>query len=518
MSITSTSTLQQTADLERKTAKRQIRGSSLLLLGRLLTKGINFAVQVMIVRYLSQAEYGAFAYALAIVSMIQAVVTFGLDRAITRFVPIYQELNAYDKLFGTLIMVVSTMVSLGLGAALLFYSLQTFIAQTFISDQQAVALLLIMVFLAPIQALDELLLGLFAVLANPKAIFFRKHVVAPCLKLAVVLLLIMSQGTVFFLAKGYLAATTLGVAIYLVFLVRMLRQQNLFQHFNRQTLTIPWREVLTFTVPLLTSELVYVVMHTTDAIMLEYFQDITQVALLRAVQPTALLNQLVIASFATLFTPMAARMFARDDRQGINNLYWQTAIWIAVFSFPIFIVTFSIAQPITVLLYGSRYEQSAVILALLSFGYYFNAALGFNGLTLKVYGQLRYIVVLNILAALTNLIVNLLLIPHYGALGAAIGTTATLIVHNILKQTGLRLGTGISLFEMRYFRVYLIISAAALSVLLAQWLTDAPVTISLALAGIASLLVLRLNRHLLNVSQTFPELLRLPLMRHILGS
>ena len=45
---------------------RQIRGSSLMLVGRALSMGVNFAVQVLIVRYFAnaKAEYGAFAFAL----------------------------------------------------------------------------------------------------------------------------------------------------------------------------------------------------------------------------------------------------------------------------------------------------------------------------------------------------------------------------------------------------------------------------------------------------------------------
>jgi O-antigen/teichoic acid export membrane protein len=497
--------------------RRQIRGSSMLLAGRLLSKGVNFAVQVMIVRYLSKADYGAFAYALSIVSLGQSLATFGLDRAITRFVPIYHEQRDYGKLFGTIVMVMSTILSLGLAIALLLNAFQGFIGQSFIDDQEALALLLTLIFLAPVQAIDELLVGLFAVFASPRAIFFRKYVLAPGLKVAVVLVLILGHSSVFFLASGYLAAGVVAVAICAVILFRMLRDQGLFQHFNLGTMSMPWREVFSFTIPLLTSDLVYMVMNTMDAVVLERSGGVADVAALRAVQPTAAMNQLVLASFATLFTPLAARMFARDDREGINNLYWQSAIWIAVFSFPIFAMTFSLAHPMTVLLYGARYEQSAIILALLSFGYYFNAALGSNGLTLKVYGKLRYIVTLNIMAAVVNLGAILLLIPRYGAFGAAIGTCGTLIVHNILKQTGLRLGTGINIFDWRYFRVYLVISLSALGLLLVQSLTSASAVVSIVLAAVASLVVFMFNRRLLDVSQTFPELLRIPLMRYILG-
>jgi O-antigen/teichoic acid export membrane protein len=500
------------------TTKRQIRGSSLLLSGQFLSKAINFAVQVLIVRYLSKADYGAFGYALSVVALVESFAIFGLDRAVTRFLPIYHEQRDYNKLFGTLLMVVSTIVSLGLALVLLLYAFQGVVGQTMIQDQRALELLLILVFLAPIQAIDTVLVGMFAVFTGARAIFFRKHLLGPGLKLAVVLLLILSHGNVFFLAGGHLVAGLLGISIYIVMLVQALRKQELFQHFQWSSVRIPWREILMFTVPLLTSDLVYVVMNSLDAVMLQYFHGTVDVAALRAVQPTAKMNQMVLASFGLLFTPAAARLFARNDRQGINDLYWQNAIWIAVASFPIFVLTFSLARPITVLLYGERYAQSALILALLSFSYYFNAALGQNGLTLKVFGKVRYVVVINVLAVLVNVGANLLLIPRYGALGAAYSTAGTLILHNILKQAGLRLGTGIDLFEWRYFRGYLVIILSAAGLLLLQWLTDAPVYISILLAALASLVVLRLNRHLLNVHQHFPELLRLPLMKQILGA
>jgi O-antigen/teichoic acid export membrane protein len=377
--------------------------------------------------------------------------------------------------------------------------------------------LLVLVFLSPVQAIDDLLIGMFAVFTGPRAIFFRKHVLAPMLKLSVLLLLMLGQSNVFLLAIGYVAAGALGIAICVVLLWRSLRQQGILEQFSLRALVIPWREILFFTIPLLSSDLVYVVMNTMDAVMVQYFYNSLDVAGLRAVQPTAKLNQMVLMSFGVLFTPTAARLFARQDRAGINNLYWQNAVWTAVASFPIFVLTFSLARPITALLYGERYADSALIMALLSFAYYFNAALGQNGLTLKVFGHVRYIVVINIVVVAANLLINLLLIPRYGALGAAIGTTSALVLHNILKQVGLRRGTGINLFEWQYLRVYLSITFVAVALWLVQWLTSAPSYVSILLAAIGSLIVLRYNRRMLNVAQTFPELLRLPLVKRILG-
>lgn len=502
---------------KKSATERQLRGSSLLLVGRILSKGVGFLVQVLTVRYLAKSDYGAFAYALSIVAVGETIATFGLDRAVTRFLPIYHERDEYGKLYGTIFLVFSTIATLGLGMILIFYGLQDFIGQNLIDDQLALALLLILIFLAPVQALDTMLNGLFAVFSKPSAIFFRKYVLGPALKLGVVLLLILGGSGVQFLAAGYLAAGVIAVVIFSVVLFRALQEMGLVAQFSLRGMQFPVREILSFTIPLMTSDLVYVLMGSVDAILLEYFQGTVDVAALRAVQPTAKLNQIVLASFALLFTPAAARMFAKNDAEGINNLYWQNAVWVAVASFPVFALTFSLAQPITVLFFGERYADSAIILALLSFGYYFNAALGQNGLTLKVFGKVRYVMVINIAVAILNVVANLLLIPKYGALGAAVGTFITLMIFNLLKQGGLAMGTGIKLLDPAYYRVYLVIGLGAGGLLLLQLLTNAPWYVSIVLAALVSLAVVVLNRDSLNVEDTFPELLRLPLMPYLFG-
>ena len=199
------------------------------------------------------------------------------------------------------------------------------------------------------------------------------------------------------------------------------------------------------------------------------------------------------------------------------DLYWRTAIWMAIVSFPLFALTFTMAQALTLLLYGERYADSAVYMALLSFGYYFNTALGFNGLTLRIFGGIRYTVAINLLAVVANVVLNLLLIPPYGALGAAVGTTLTLVIHNLLKQAGLRLGTGINIFEWQHLRVYLIIIGATALLLVINTVLAPPAILQLVLAGVVSLAVLLLNRNSLQMGATFPELRRLPFSRFFLG-
>ncbi|HEX2281079.1 MAG TPA: flippase [Thermomicrobiales bacterium] len=495
---------------------RHLRGSSLLTAGRGISLLVNFGVQVLIVRYLSQEGYGAFAYALSIVAVGQSLVTLGLDRAVTRFVPIYEERGQYDRLFGTLVLSAGTVVALGVAFVITVVALQGWLAGSVV-DRQIGSVLAILAVLAPVQAYDGLLVGMFAVFGNAWAIFLRKHVLGPLLKLGAVLALISVGSGVEFLAAGYVAAGFVGIVLYSILLWRLLVRRGLLGHLRNRGISLPYREVFGFALPLLSSDLVYVVLSASDVILLEHFHDAAEVASFRVVHSAAVLNQLVFTSFALLFTPVAARMFAREDHVGINQLYWRTATWLAVFSFPIFALTFSLAGPVTVTLYGERYADSALYLALLSLGYYFNVALGFNGLTLKVVGRLRYIVSLNVLAAVANVGLNLLLIPQFGALGAAIGTSATLIIHNVLKQAGLGLTTGIQIFAWSTLRVYGVIAVAIAFLAAVAALFELNVVTQLALTAGTAVIVLLLNRRVLRLGDTFPALVRNRLGRRIFG-
>jgi O-antigen/teichoic acid export membrane protein len=187
----------------------------------------------------------------------------------------------------------------------------------------------------------------------------------------------------------------------------------------------------------------------------------------------------------------------------------------SVLSFPVFVLTFSFAQPLTEFLYGARYARSGAVLALLALGSYTNVALGFNLQTLKVLQRLRYIVLVSFVAALLDIGLNLLMVPSHGAVGAAIGTAATLIIYNLLMQLGLLPTSNFSAFDRRYLRVYLSVALGAGGLFLVQSLRSLSLHLALLLAACMSFLVFSITRKKLRIAETFPELLRMPLLRLI---
>lgn len=504
------------SDARLKVAKRQIRGSSLLLSGRGLAIGAKLASQMLVVRYLSTADYGAWAYALTVVAFLGNFVHLGLDRAVSRFAAIYHEREEYDKFFGILFLVTGTILTLGCVFAASLYAFPEQIERLMGAGNQPIILLFIMIFLVPLAALDQLLIQLFAIFGRARAIFFRRYLLAPALQLGVVLLLVLLEAGVSFLACGWLVAVLLGVAINVVLLLRLLRQEGILEKLNLRRLEIPAREVFSFTAPLMTSDWLTALSHSSGILLLGYFYTTEQVAMVHAVLPIAHLNLLVMQSFEFLFVPAASRMFANANFEGINDLYWRTALWIAVFSFPVFALTFFVATPLTVLFFGERYEESGTILAILALGSYFHASLGFNGSTLKVLGKVRYVVVINVLVAISNIVLALLLIPPFGALGAAIAIAATYVVHNVLKQAGLHMAAGFGLMHRGYLGPYAVVGGSMAGIIAARLLDLDSFVLLTAVAALVSLLVLMLTKKALRIDDTFPELMRIPVLRMIL--
>lgn len=497
---------------ERSEVDHQIRGSSLLLFGRLLSMAANLVVQVLIVRALSRTDYGIFAYALSIVTVLATVVTFGLDRGLARFVVVYEERGDVARLWGVIALQLVTILGLGAAAAAVAIGGRSFVAGTLVDDPRLAQLLAVMVILAPIQALDSTAASLFAAFGKSKAIFVRRYVLGPVLRLAAVVAVLVFGGGVFALGAGYLAVGIVGLAVYGTLLTRAFRERGLVSAEGERTrLDLPIREVAIFTMPLLLSDAMFVVLNTSDVVILARVDGVDAVAGYRAILPIAHLNQLVMNSFALLFAPLMARLWTRGDRKELGEAYWRTATWVAVLTFPLAAITVGLAVPLTDLLFGARYEGSATYLQILAATAYFNASLGFNGVTVKMVGRVWLVAASAAAALVVNVALNLTLIPRYGALGAAWSTGATVALYNVFKHLTLRRATGAELLTRRYRGVYLIILVAfgAIVASAAVGLATLPAAI---VAGVASAAVLFGGRRELAVDAMFPELLRIPLL------
>ena len=251
--------------------RRQIRGSVLLLLGKLLSIGLNFASQILLVRYLSVRDYGAFAYALSILMFCEAFSSLGLRSAIPRFVPIFHEKRDQARLLGTLLIVVGG-ITVGSVVVILTVFFGGWPVESILAtDTQALALLGVLIFLVPVQALDVAFVNLFASFGESRSIFFRKHLLGPGLKFLVVAFIVVSGGSVMGAAQGYLAAHLVGLGISGWVLKSIFVRENIRFRLPWKRIRLPAREVFGYALPALGSDLVPAVMHSINVIIIGHY-------------------------------------------------------------------------------------------------------------------------------------------------------------------------------------------------------------------------------------------------------
>src|SRR5205823_2946461 len=75
--------------------KRNVRGSTLLLVGRLVSLLFTVVTQVVIVRSLSKSDYGAFALAFTLTAAGRVLLSLGQGRLLSRFLAKYEEERDY---------------------------------------------------------------------------------------------------------------------------------------------------------------------------------------------------------------------------------------------------------------------------------------------------------------------------------------------------------------------------------------------------------------------------------------
>jgi O-antigen/teichoic acid export membrane protein len=192
-------------------------------------------------------------------------------------------------------------------------------------------------------------------------------------------------------------------------------------------------------------------------------------------------------------------------------------MWVSVLSFPLFALSFTASVPLTVLLFGERYAAAAPILTLLAASQFFEAAAGFNAETLRVNGKIRWLIAANIIGVAVLVGVSVVLIPSMGALGAGIGTAVGQLSYTILKQAFVRVAVGVDSVDREHSEFYLTMGWVCAILVGVRLLTpdNLLIIVPAMLAGTAA--VFMSARRSLSITETFPELGRVPLLGKILG-
>ena len=163
-----------------------------------------------------------------------------------------------------------------------------------------------------------------------------------------------------------------------------------------------------------------------DTTMLGMLSDDTQVGFYSAaIKIVHLIRNLFPAIFTVMFAQMSI-LVDEKNKTRLQELINKTISLIMCLSFPIIAGLFILAKPTILLLAGINYLPAVTTMYTMIPLIFFSSMSGFlGGNVLNSQGKERTYLLCVIIGAITDFLLNLLLIPKYGSLGAGIATICT---------------------------------------------------------------------------------------------
>ena len=148
---------------------------------------------------------------------------------------------------------------------------------------------------------------------------------------------------------------------------------------------------------------------------------------------------LIVGTFPVLavgfaIAPQIVRLMDGRDRAEARNLYSVSTWWVMAASWPI-LLSLAIFAPFFTALFGHKYQIADTALVILSLSTLANTGTGCNGMVLLMAGRSGVNLAMAGIGLAINVGLGVLLIPHLGLTGAAIGWTATILFSAAFAST-----------------------------------------------------------------------------------
>jgi len=403
--------------------------------------GVAFFNALVLARVLGADGYGAFANAMAWVSLLTIPATFGFGILLVRDTAIYRSQGKWALLKGLLrfadrfvLMLSATLAIVAAGVA----------GWMFASPSQAMMRHTVWIAL--------LLLPLFA-LCNLREAATRglEYVIRARLPGMLVRpgLLLCGIVTLYFFWPGHLSApVAMGVNVFAgivalglgsVFLKQLLPAEVKVS--TPKYTPRPW---LKAAFPMLTYGGAQIVLGQTDIVMLGAMRGAEEVGLYAAANRLAFLLIYVMMAFNIILMPVMSRLYISGEIHRLQMILSRAVRISFILVLPFGIVFIFLGKNILGI-FGHAFLNAQTVLIILSVGRIFDVFIGVGtgALLLTIAGREKIIATVFLCASLLNILLNLALIPKHGIHGAAVASMTSLLTAKIMLVIKSYVDTGV---------------------------------------------------------------------------
>lgn len=394
--------------------------NSLLLIGeKIIVLGTAFFTSVLLARVAGPEIFGQFSYITSFVALFIPLTVMGLNNIATKYFVKYPKHSHHYFLTALMIRLIGAISCIIIGCTSAYavdvtseqlnYIFILLILQSF-----TLFYLVEFYFLAKKQVLNTLIIRLTII------------ILIAALKTAVIL---NGANLLYLIILHGLEVSLIGGSYLLLYLKYKGQQQNqLGKNINKTSLLGLFNKGKW----LLFSGISAVVYLKIDQVMLEIFHGAEQVAFYAAASKLSEFWYVFPVLISNAYNPKLIEL-----KKSNNNEYKQFLLkalsFMIVASIVICITIYSIATPLVDFIYGKEYQLSAEILSIHIFGTFFIFQRAILSKWLIIENNYRFSLLSTGLGAAVNIILNLMLIPSYGGLGAAWATLISYFVASFLS-------------------------------------------------------------------------------------
>jgi len=391
---------------------KYFKNTSWLFAEKILRMLVGLFVGIWVARYLGPEQYGLLSYAQSFVGLFTAFATLGLDGIVVR--ELVKDDSRVDELIGT----VFWLKMMGAFGVLLLL----IIAINFTSNDTHTNILIFIISSATIfQSFNVVdfyfqakVMSKYIVYANVLSLF-----VSSLVKVA----LILNEASLIAFAWVVLFDSFVLAMGYLYFYRKKATFEIQQLTFSKLTAV----NLLKDSWPFILSGTALMIQAYIDQIMLKEMLGNIEVGYYSvAIKIIALLGVLPMLLKNSLFPAVqnAKKISETLYQNRLLNFYRLNFLLFLITAIPVFIF----AEPIVVLLFGREYQPAGILLALMSIRLFFTNMGVARGVFILTENLMKFSLLSMILGTISNIGLNYIWIPDYGAKGAIIATIMSFLI------------------------------------------------------------------------------------------
>lgn len=402
-----------------------IKGASIVFVIRIGGAGLTYFSEIFLARILGPEVYGPYVYALSWAILLAIPAGLGFSTGVMRFMPDYLSSKRFRLFKGIIIQ--SWMITFGAGVVVAILS--ALVVIYFGSGwKSGIGLTLILGFgIIPFRALLSLQQGMAKSINKMVLAFTPQVIVLP--------ILIVASIYIFQLYYGAVSITDTMVIVLGCYVVSVGGQIIAFLK-NR------WHQIgglkakfkvpawLRVSLPLMLVSSFLMVIQRSDLILVGAMVGTEEAGIYNAASRTAALVSFILSAVNAIAAPTIARLYAQDKHQAMQQLAKKIAQYVFWPTLMVSIVLI-VGSGFILSFFGSAFVEGKSILIILIFGQLTNASVGSVGYFMNMTGNQDQSAKVFGISAAINILLNIVGIYFYGAIGAAIATAISMVIWNM---------------------------------------------------------------------------------------